>query len=148
MQPSARMQIDTDYGKSNITPLRGQSKIESFCKKQWSIHPPDERAAEFAKSLKISPVLAQVLINRGITDSQNAAAFLRPKLTQLIEPERMPGIEPAVKRIKHAIKNKEKITVYGDYDVDGITGVSILWQALTLIGADVDYYIPHRIDEG
>jgi single-stranded-DNA-specific exonuclease len=148
MQSSARMQTDTEYGKSNLTPLRSQSKIESFCKKQWSIRPPDERSDELAKSLKISPILAQVLINRGITDSQNAADFLRPKLTQLIEPEQMPGIESAVERLKHAIKNKEKITIYGDYDVDGITGVSILWQALTLLGAVVDYYIPHRIDEG
>jgi single-stranded-DNA-specific exonuclease len=60
----------------------------------------------------------------------------------------MPGVEAAVRRLKNAIRNKEKITVYGDYDVDGITGVSILWQILTLFGADADYYIPHRIDEG
>jgi single-stranded-DNA-specific exonuclease len=60
----------------------------------------------------------------------------------------MPGIEPAVHRLKHAVTNNEKITVYGDYDVDGITGVSILWQVLTLLGANVDFYIPHRIDEG
>ena len=148
MQSSARTQTDTEYGRQQLTPLRSQSKIESFCKKQWSIHPSDDRSEELAKTLKISPVLAQVLINRGITDPQNAAAFLRPKLTQLIEPEQMPGIESAVKRLKHAIKNKEKITIYGDYDVDGITGVSILWQAMTLLGANVDYYIPHRIDEG
>ncbi|MHC4483066.1 MAG: single-stranded-DNA-specific exonuclease RecJ, partial [Planctomycetota bacterium] len=61
---------------------------------------------------------------------------------------KMPGVETAVRRLKQAIRNKEKITVYGDYDVDGITGVSILWQILTLLGADADYYIPHRIDEG
>ncbi|HCO93442.1 MAG TPA: single-stranded-DNA-specific exonuclease RecJ, partial [Phycisphaerales bacterium] len=79
---------------------------------------------------------------------EEASVFLRPKLTELIEPSRMPGIEPAVQRIKQAIANREKITVYGDYDVDGITGVAILWQVLTILGADVDYYIPHRIDEG
>jgi len=60
----------------------------------------------------------------------------------------MPGVKTAVHRLKQAIRNKEKITVYGDYDVDGITGVSILWQILELLGADVDYYIPHRVDEG
>jgi single-stranded-DNA-specific exonuclease len=60
----------------------------------------------------------------------------------------MPGIAPAVARIKRAITEQEKVTVYGDYDVDGITGVAILWQLLTMLGADVDYYIPHRIDEG
>ncbi|MHC4726405.1 MAG: single-stranded-DNA-specific exonuclease RecJ [Planctomycetota bacterium] len=148
MQSSARTQIDAEHGKSPLKPLRSQSKLESFYKKQWAIRPPDDRSAELAQSLKVSPVLAQVLINRGITDTQSASAFLRPKLTQLIDPAQMPGIEPAVQRLKHAVKNKEKITVYGDYDVDGITGVSILWQVLTLLGAEVDYYIPHRIDEG
>mgnify|MGYP001096910880 FL=1 len=117
-------------------------------KRQWVIEPADDRCQQLAKSLNVSPLLAQVLINRGITDIEEASVFLRPKLTELIEPSRMPGIEPAVQRIKQAIANREKITVYGDYDVDGITGVAILWQVLTILGADVDYYIPHRIDEG
>ena len=117
-------------------------------KRQWVIEPPDERRRQLAKSLKVSPLLAQVLINRGITGSEEASVFLNPKLTGLIDPSRMPGIEPAVRRIKQAITSGEKISVYGDYDVDGITGVAILWQILTMLGADVDYYIPHRIDEG
>jgi len=117
-------------------------------KRQWVIEPADDRREQLAKSLNVSPLLAQVLINRGITDSDKASVFLRPKLTELIDPARMPGIEPAVQRIKQAIRNSEKITVYGDYDVDGITGVAILWQVLTILGAEVDYYIPHRIDEG
>ena len=117
-------------------------------KRQWVIQPPDDRREQLAKSLKVSPLLAQVLINRGITDNEEASVFLRPKLTELIDPSQMPGIEPAVQRLKQAITDREKITVYGDYDVDGITGVAILWQVLTLLGADVDYYIPHRIDEG
>jgi single-stranded-DNA-specific exonuclease len=116
--------------------------------KQWVIKQSDGRCEELARSLKVSPLLAQVLINRGIIDSETACVFLRPKLTELIDPLEMPGIEPAVERIKHAVKNKEKITIYGDYDVDGITGVSILWDILRLLGADVDYYIPHRIEEG
>ena len=117
-------------------------------KRQWIIKPPDGRCEQLAKSLKVSPLLAQVLINRGIIDPAEASIFLRPKLTELIEPAQMPGIKPAVQRLKQAIANKEKITLYGDYDVDGITGVAILWQILTILGADVDYYIPHRIDEG
>jgi len=117
-------------------------------KKHWVIQSPDRKAGEFAKSLKVSPLLAQVLINRGITDVHAGAVFLRPKLIELISPEQMPGVKTAVRRIKQAIGNKEKITVYGDYDVDGITGVAILWQVLTLLGGDVDYYVPHRIDEG
>jgi single-stranded-DNA-specific exonuclease len=117
-------------------------------KKQWVIQPANDRAEQLAQSLKVSPLLAQVLINRGITDAQAAGIFLRPKLTELINPLQMPGVESAVHRLKQAITNKEKITVYGDYDVDGITGVAILWQVLSMLGADVDYYIPHRIEEG
>jgi len=138
MQLSARMQRNS---KRNKVCLGNQ-------KKQWVIQPADDRSAQLAKSLKVSPLLAQVLINRGITDAHSGTVFLRPKLTGLIGPEQMPGIKTAVSRIKQAIRDKEKITVYGDYDVDGITGVSILWQILTLLGGDVDYYIPHRIDEG
>ena len=117
-------------------------------KKQWVIRPSDQGSPQLAKSLKVSTLLAQLLINRDITDPRKANVFLRPKLTELIDPAEMPGIKPAVDRIKWAVKNKEKITIYGDYDVDGITGVAILWQVLRLLGADVDYYIPHRIDEG
>ena len=117
-------------------------------KKQWVITPPDDRADSLAKSLRVSPLLAQVLINRQIYEADTADSFLKPKLTDLISPEQMPGSKEAVSRIKQAIQSKEKITVYGDYDVDGITGVSILWQILMLLEADVDYYIPHRIDEG
>jgi single-stranded-DNA-specific exonuclease len=117
-------------------------------KKQWVVQPVDERSAQLARSLKVSPLLAQVLINRGITDIRTGSAFLKPKLTQLISPEQMPGVKTAVHRISQAIKNKEKIVVYGDYDVDGITGVAILMTVLRLLGGDVDYYIPHRIDEG
>ena len=138
MQLSARMQRG---------PKRNKMRLGTQ-KKQWVIRPADDRSAQLARSLKISPLLAQVLINRGITDACAGAIFLRPKLTELIQPEQMPGVKTAVRRIKQAVKNKEKITVYGDYDVDGITGVAILWQILTLLGADVDYYIPHRIDEG
>ena len=147
MQLSARMQKATK--SAPLRALRQADKVRlGIPKKQWAIQPPDDRSVQLAKSLKVSPLLAQVLINRGITDARAGGIFLRPKLTELIEPGQMPGIETAVHRLKQAIRNKEKITVYGDYDVDGITGVAILWQILTLLGAQVDYYIPHRIDEG
>ncbi|MHC4627715.1 MAG: single-stranded-DNA-specific exonuclease RecJ, partial [Planctomycetota bacterium] len=116
--------------------------------KHWVVRTPDDRCAQLSRSLKVSPLVAQVLINRQITDAETGSRFLTPKLTDLIDPAQMPGIGPAVQRLKQAITGKERITIYGDYDVDGITGVSILWQILTLHGADVDYYIPHRIDEG
>ncbi len=126
---------------------RSKSRLGTL-EKQWVISPPDSRCEQLARKLSVSPLLAQLLINRGITDAQTGGVFLRPKLSQLIDPQQLPGIDAAVSRLKQAIKNKEKITIYGDYDVDGITGVAILWQILRLLDADVDYYIPHRIDEG
>ncbi|MBM4024086.1 MAG: single-stranded-DNA-specific exonuclease RecJ [Planctomycetes bacterium] len=117
-------------------------------KSEWVIQPADARAQGLATSLRIAPLVAQVLLNRGITEASQGNVFLQPKLTELIRPAQMPGIEPAVARVRDAIEKKEKITIYGDYDVDGITGVSILWELLTLLGAEVDFYIPHRIEEG
>jgi len=151
MRPYARMQIDGDHicKTPQMEPILKSNKIRlETQKKQWVIRPPHPKAGEIARSLKVSPLLAQLLINRGITDAHSGAVFLRPKLTELISPELMPGIKPAVSRIKQAVKGRQKITIYGDYDVDGITGAAILWQILTLLGADVNYYIPHRIDEG
>ena len=117
-------------------------------KKQWHILPVDSFAGQLACELKIPPLLAQVLINRGVKSPDEAKSFLTPKLNELIEPELMPGINAAVNRIEKAIKDKQKITIYGDYDVDGITAVAILLGLFKLLAADVDYYIPHRIDEG
>ncbi len=137
MQPAARM-----------LPVSRRSALMDAAKKKWVVKTPDPASKRLANSLKISPLLAQLLINRGITDTTAANTFLRPKLTDLIAPERMPGIEPALRRIATAIKQNQKITIYGDYDVDGITGLAILWQLLSLLGAKVDFYIPHRIEEG
>ncbi len=120
----------------------GMQKIE------WVVPSADERTEQLAQAMKISPLIAQLLINRGVTEARAGGVFLQPKLTELIRPAHMPGIGPAVARLRQAMEKKEKITIYGDYDVDGITGVSILWELLTLLGAQVDYYIPHRIDEG
>jgi single-stranded-DNA-specific exonuclease len=147
MQLSARMQNTSKT--ASLQALRESGKMRLGApKKQWVIHPPDDRSLQLAESLNVSSLVAQVLINRGIIDAHAAGVFLSPKLTELIEPEKMPGIDSAVRRVKQAIQNKENISIYGDYDVDGITGVAILWQLLTLLGAQADYYIPHRIDEG
>lgn len=128
--------------------LSRKSAFDGTEARKWIVHPPSPDARQLAAALKVSPLLAQILINRGITDTNTALQFLQPKLTGLISPEKMPGVQAAIPTIKQAIKEKQKITVYGDYDVDGITGVAILWHLLTLLGADADYYIPHRIEEG
>jgi single-stranded-DNA-specific exonuclease len=130
-------------GRSEPMPLSAKTQ-----QNLWVIPPVDGRAESLAQALKISPLVAQILINRGIAEAGAGNVFLQPKLTELIRPVHMPGIEPAAARLREAVEKKEKITVYGDYDVDGITGVSILWELLTLLGAQVDFYIPHRIEEG
>jgi single-stranded-DNA-specific exonuclease len=116
--------------------------------KRWSISPPDERASELAARLKTSPLLAQILLNRGISEQQDCMDFLRPSPKGLADPALMPNLKIAAERIAKAIRDKEKVVVYGDYDVDGITATAILWHAIRLLGGEVDYYIPHRIDEG
>ncbi len=131
--------------------VAGTRKKKGGLTRQWVIPDSsglDSRRDSLAQSLKISPVVAQVLINRGIIDIRQASEFLRPRLSDLIAPQRMPGVVKAAERIKKAVEKKEKITVYGDYDVDGITGISILWHLIQILGGNVDYYIPHRIDEG
>jgi single-stranded-DNA-specific exonuclease len=116
--------------------------------KRWKIDPPNSGAADLASRLKISPIVAQMLLNRGISDFENAQAFLRPSLLALADPNLLPGLTDAAQRIAGAIRDREKIVIYGDYDVDGITATSILWHAITLLGGLVETYIPHRIDEG
>lgn len=114
----------------------------------WRIASPYPRAEELAKEAGVSPLVAQILHNRGIDDPDVAKAFLNPKLTDLHEPQLLAGAEPAAKRIARAVADKERILIYGDYDVDGMTGVAILHALLSMLGADVHYYIPHRLEEG
>lgn len=117
--------------------------------KKWNITPANpDLTQKLAEALKTNPILAQILVNRGIVDPESARQYLNPNLKYLHDPNLMPGIPLAAKRLAQAIKNHEKIVIYGDYDVDGITGTSILWHAIRILGHSADYYIPHRLDEG
>ena len=116
--------------------------------KRWTIAPSKPEASELASRLKTSTVIAQVLINRGITDSEDCYRFLQPTLKCLHEPGLIPNLAKAAGRIAAAIRDQQQIVIYGDYDVDGITATAILWHAIRLLGGRADYYIPHRIDEG
>lgn len=110
-----------------------------------------ERIAEaerLAEELGLHTATALLLINRGCTSVSDAADFLNKKTEQFHDPFVMKDMEKAAERILDAVKNKEKIVVYGDYDVDGVTSVSILNLYLKSIGANVDYYIPSRLNEG
>jgi single-stranded-DNA-specific exonuclease len=117
--------------------------------KRWRIHPHDSaRITSLQRATGIPAVVAELLICRGITDPDAARDFLDPKLATLRDPNLLPGCSEAAERIFNAISGRRKIVVYGDYDVDGMTGTSILWLCLKLLDAEVSYYIPHRIDEG
>ena len=118
-------------------------------KKNWNIAKPDTSIQiELAKGLNISPLLAQILINRGITNLEEAEYFLNADISSLHDPFRLEDMDKAVERIKKAVDKKEKIFIVGDYDVDGITSCVVLKSALSKLNADVIHYIPHRINEG
>lgn len=95
-----------------------------------------------------APILAPLLVRRGITDPDSARTFLSPSLSHLHAPERMTGLRAAVDRIDAAIERKEPILIYGDYDVDGTMAVIILKAAIELCGGSADFHVPHRIREG
>ena len=114
----------------------------------WEVAPPLDGAAELARQLNTVPMVAQMLYNRGVTDAESARRFLEPKLTHLHDPALLEHIDAAAQRILRAVRDGENITLYGDYDVDGMTGVAILRACLGLLGASVDVYVPHRLEEG
>jgi len=116
--------------------------------KRWNVFEPHAAARELAERLKTSPLVAQILLNRGMDDCDICREFLRPTLKSLLEPATIPNLRPAAERIAKSIRDREKIVVYGDYDVDGITATAILWHAIQHLGGVVEYYIPHRIEEG
>jgi single-stranded-DNA-specific exonuclease len=101
-----------------------------------------------SRELNCSPLLAQVLAARGLLTRSDATAFLTTKLVDLHDPNLLPGCSEAADRIVAALKAGRRITIYGDYDVDGVTAASILYRCLKLAGATVDYYIPCRFEEG
>ncbi|MBU0671417.1 MAG: single-stranded-DNA-specific exonuclease RecJ [Candidatus Margulisbacteria bacterium] len=107
-----------------------------------------ELKQQFASELKLSPLLAQVLLNRGISTLKQAQGFLNPQLAELCDPFEIPNIDQAAKRVLQARASGEKVLVYGDYDVDGVTGTAIMLHSLKFLGISAEYYIPHRYDEG
>ena len=117
--------------------------------RRWSIAPHDRGiVSRISKEMRCSPLLAQVLASRGFNGAVEAKVFLESKMTDLHSPDLLPGIPEAADRIVKALKDNRRITIYGDYDVDGVTSTSILWHCLKLAGANVDYYIPCRMEEG
>ncbi|MBI4536284.1 MAG: DHH family phosphoesterase [Ignavibacteriae bacterium] len=117
---------------------------------RWIIaEPPDPLVvAQLSKEINVPEPIAKILVFRGITDYDKAKAYFRPTLSLLHDPFLLHGMDAAVPRILGAIEKKEKIRVFGDYDVDGTNGASMLYLFLKEFGADVSYYVPDRIKEG
>jgi len=117
--------------------------------KRWSVRQFDAKENQLlSDALGVSPILAQLLINRGLGNIDSAKTFLSGDIHELYNPFLMEGVHEAVSRIKRAIEKKEKILIHGDYDVDGITATAILVFTLRSLGIEPHYYIPDRLTEG
>ncbi len=119
---------------------------------KWNfVEPTSEQeiqAQELAKGLNISPILGRLLVNRGITDVWEARRFFHPQLNELLDPFLFRDMDKAVDRLNRALAQKERIMVYGDYDVDGCTAVALVYKFLEQYYSNLDYYIPDRYEEG
>jgi single-stranded-DNA-specific exonuclease len=116
--------------------------------KDWRIAPLWPRREGASSEWNVSPLVAQILYNRNIETLQAARSFLAPQLAGLHEPGELPGTGEAAELVAQAVRRGQRIVIYGDYDVDGMTGSAILWHLLRLADAQVEVYVPHRIEEG
>jgi single-stranded-DNA-specific exonuclease len=115
----------------------------------WSLAPPQPLlAGQLAKALNLSPLLAQCLLNRGLSEPAQINGFLQPRLKQLADPFLLPNMAAAVERLFQARERKESLVVFGDYDVDGVTSTALLVEVLNRLGWSTHHYLPHRLDEG
>jgi single-stranded-DNA-specific exonuclease len=116
----------------------------------WRLRPFDrDLIAALASETGLPPLVAHLLLNRGVTSAEAAKLFLGARRDSLLDPAALPGVVDAAERIVAAIHAGRKIVIYGDYDVDGACGTAVLWSCLKLAGArEIDFYIPHRVEEG
>ena len=119
---------------------------------KWNYQPPSQdvlnQRNKLVSEMGLNPVIALLLVQRGLTTAQEVKRFFRPSLSNLHDPFLMPDMEKAVQRLNKALGNKERILIYGDYDVDGTTAVSLVYKYLRPYSTNLDYYIPDRYDEG
>jgi single-stranded-DNA-specific exonuclease len=123
---------------------------ERLTKLKWELAPePDPILVEqLSSELSLPPVAARILLSRGLDTKSKAENFLNPSMEKLLDPFLLLDMERGVDRIIRALRNKEKIMIFGDYDVDGITSTSLLYLILNKLGADVTYYLPNRLIDG
>ena len=116
---------------------------------RWSVAPPQPLLAEsLAATLRVSSLLTQCLLNRGISEAAAVENFLAPRLKNLADPFLLPNMDAAVQRLLLAREKNEPLVIFGDYDVDGVTSTALLTEVLRALGWTVNYYLPHRMDEG
>lgn len=116
---------------------------------RWRIAPPDpSRAAALAAALGIEPITAQILLNRGLSDPAAARRFLEPSPDRLSDPEGIVDVPRAVDRLARALRDEEPVTIYGDYDADGVTATTILVRGLTALGGRTSWFVPSRFTDG
>ena len=116
---------------------------------RWSLATPQPLfAGQLASQLKISPLLAQCLLNRGFSEPSAIPDFLQPRLKNLADPFLLPDMAAAVDRLLRARERSEPLVIFGDYDVDGVSSTALLLEVLRSLGWQVDFYLPHRMDEG
>ena len=117
--------------------------------KKWNIlHRQEPSRNDLMESMSISKEIGQILLNRGIESQDQVEMFTDPSLKYLRDPFLLKDMDKAVERIRQAISRKEKIWIFGDYDVDGVSSTSIMVLYFKSIGYPVDYYIPNRLEEG
>jgi single-stranded-DNA-specific exonuclease len=116
---------------------------------RWTLAPPQPLlAGNLAARLKIPSLLAQCLLNRGLSEPDDIQKFLQPRLKNLADPFLLPNMAAAVERLLLARERGEPLVVFGDYDVDGVTSAALLLEVLGKLGWQVSYYLPHRLEEG
>ena len=116
---------------------------------RWSVAPPQPLLAEsLAATLKVSSLLTQCILNRGLSEAAAVQTFLAPRLKNLADPFLLPNMDAAVARLLRAREKTEPLVIFGDYDVDGVTSTALLVEVLRALGWSVNYYLPHRMDEG
>jgi single-stranded-DNA-specific exonuclease len=116
---------------------------------RWTVAPSQPLlTGQLAQALKISPLLAQCLVNRGFSERERISNFLQPRLKSLADPFLLPNMAGAVERLCQARDRKEPLVIFGDYDVDGVTSTALLLEVLNQLGWQANFYLPHRMDEG
>jgi single-stranded-DNA-specific exonuclease len=126
--------------------MRGRKDLRE---KRWVFAQSDKTAsARLAHTLHVSDLTATLLINRGVLDASDARGFLKPELSALINPDKFNDMPRAVDRLEAAVKAKERVAIFGDYDVDGTSGTAILIKLFNLLECPVTYRVPHRVNDG